>query len=137
MKRNSRTHRIIALMLASVFLLTSLAAPAAQAGMIGTEAFAGSEQVESQRQAILDMFEREEVRDRLVSWGVNPEDAEQRVQGLTADEVRDMHARMGDMPAGADAGGIVGAAVLIFLVLLLTDILGYTNVFPFTTGKTP
>ena len=37
------------------------------------------------------------------------------------------------MPAGGDGiGALVGAAVLIFLVLLLTDILGFTHVFPFT-----
>jgi len=32
----------------------------------------------------------------------------------------------------APAGGIIGAIVLVFLVLLLTDILGFTKIFPFT-----
>jgi hypothetical protein len=36
---------------------------------------------------------------------------------------------MDKAPAG---GGIIGAIVLVFLVLLLTDILGFTKVFPFT-----
>jgi hypothetical protein len=27
---------------------------------------------------------------------------------------------------------VLGAALIVFLVLLLTDILGYTKVFPFT-----
>jgi len=36
-------------------------------------------------------------------------------------------------PAGTGAlGTVVGAIVLIFLVLLVTDILGFTKVFPFT-----
>jgi UPF0716 family protein affecting phage T7 exclusion len=36
------------------------------------------------------------------------------------------------MPAGGDAlGVVVGAAVLIFLILLVTDILGLTDIFPF------
>ena len=34
-----------------------------------------------------------------------------------------------ELPAGGD---LLGAAVLIFLVLLFTDIMGYTKVFPFT-----
>jgi hypothetical protein len=29
-------------------------------------------------------------------------------------------------------GEILGAIVLVFIVLLITDILGYTKVFPFT-----
>jgi hypothetical protein len=39
---------------------------------------------------------------------------------------------MDEMPAG---GSIVGAAVLIFLVLLVTDIVGWTDVYPFVNKK--
>ena len=36
------------------------------------------------------------------------------------------------LPAGGSAiGVIIGAALIVFLVLLATDILGYTDVFPF------
>ena len=36
------------------------------------------------------------------------------------------------MPAGQGAiGVIIGAALIIFLVLLITDIVGITDVFPF------
>ncbi len=39
---------------------------------------------------------------------------------------------MGGLPAGGSAvGAIVGAGLVIFIVLLITDILGYTNVFTF------
>jgi len=48
---------------------------------------------------------------------------------LTDDEARLLAQRIDQMPAG---GGIVGAIVLIFLVLLVTDVLGLTDVFPFT-----
>ncbi|MEX0732708.1 MAG: PA2779 family protein [Aquisalimonadaceae bacterium] len=126
--RNAR--RFIAMLIASVFLLTSVGIPAAQAGMIGTQTFASSEQVESQRQAIMDMLKSDDVRTQLVSWGVEPADAEQRVNSLTAEEVQALHERMDEMPAGADS--LVGAVVFVFLVLLITDILGYTNIFPFT-----
>ncbi|MBC7727858.1 MAG: PA2779 family protein, partial [Microbacteriaceae bacterium] len=34
-------------------------------------------------------------------------------------------------PAGAD-GGVIGVIVFIFVLLLVTDILGLTKVFPFT-----
>ena len=42
---------------------------------------------------------------------------------------RDLAGKVGTAPAGA---GIVGALVFVFVVLLVTDILGLTKVFPFT-----
>jgi hypothetical protein len=40
------------------------------------------------------------------------------------------------LPAGGSAvGAIVGAAVLIFVILLITDILGFTNVFSFVNPQ--
>jgi len=62
--------------------------------------------------------------------GVDPAVAIARVDRLSEQEVATAAERMQQLPAGGD-GGIVGAIVLIFLVLLLTDILGVTNVFPF------
>ncbi|HVJ23762.1 MAG TPA: PA2779 family protein, partial [Burkholderiales bacterium] len=45
-------------------------------------------------------------------------------------EAAELAARIDDLPAGGI--GIVGAILVVFLVLLLTDILGYTKIFPFT-----
>jgi hypothetical protein len=43
---------------------------------------------------------------------------------------------MDQLPAGGDGlGTIIGAAVLIFLVLLITDILGFTHVFSFVNHQ--
>jgi hypothetical protein len=39
---------------------------------------------------------------------------------------------MGEMPAGGGAFGIIiGAALFVFIVLLITDMAGATDVFPF------
>jgi hypothetical protein len=52
---------------------------------------------------------------------------------MSDDEVRSLSQRLDTLPAGGDAfGTIITAAVLVFLVLLVTDILGYTKVFSFT-----
>jgi hypothetical protein len=40
--------------------------------------------------------------------------------------------KMDQLPAGGSTFGvIIGAAVIIFIVLLITDILGYTDIFTF------
>ena len=124
-------YRALVTFLASVFIATSIWLPAAQAQMIGTDAVAGADEVEVQRDEILTLLERDEVREQLVAWGVDPADAEARVEALTPAELQALSERMEQDPAGAGVGSVVGAALIIFLVLLITDILGYTSVFPF------
>jgi hypothetical protein len=53
-----------------------------------------------------------------------------RVAALTDAEAAELAARIDELPAGGVS--VLGAALIVFLVLLLTDILGYTKVFPFT-----
>lgn len=101
----------------------------AQAGMLPTPTVAQ----QPAKERIIGLIERSDVRARLQSFGVNPADARARVAALSDDEAAQLAMRLDSLPAGADGGAsIIGAAVLIFLVLLLTDILGFTHVFPFT-----
>ena len=100
----------------------------AQAGMLPTTAVASS----AAKERLIGTLERGDVRAQLASLGVNPLDAKARVAALTDEEAAQLAARIDNLPAGADGGALVGAIVLIFLVLLLTDILGFTHVFPFT-----
>ncbi len=135
MTRYQTIRRAMALLIAAVFLMTSLALPATQTGMIGTYEYVSAEEVETQRQDIMNLLEREDVREQLVAWGVDPAEAEQRVGSLTAAEVQQLHQRMDEMPAGAGVGTVVGAIVLIFLILLITDLLGWTDAFPFVHSQ--
>jgi hypothetical protein len=52
------------------------------------------------------------------------------VAALSDDEAAALAQQVDALPAGGD--GLVGALVLIFVVLLVTDILGLTKVYPFT-----
>jgi hypothetical protein len=84
----------------------------------------------SERERILSVLDRAEVRAQLAARGVSPSDVKARVAALTDEEAAELASRMDELPAGGI--GILGAIVLVFLVLLLTDILGFTKVFPFT-----
>jgi hypothetical protein len=100
----------------------------AQASMIGTAAVVQQEHLELKRSELKQWLARDDIRNQLVAWGVDPLDAQSRVDSLNAQEVELMSQRMQDLPAG---GGVLGAVVFVFLVLLVTDILGFTNIFPF------
>jgi hypothetical protein len=51
---------------------------------------------------------------------------------MSDDEILKISSEIDTLPAGGDLGGIVGAVVFVFVVLLITDILGLTKVFGFT-----
>lgn len=105
-------------------LIVCISLPA-QAGMVSsTEAIGAS----GEHARILSMLDRAEVRAQLQAYGVDAADVRARVAALTDEEAAELAARIDELPAG----GIIGAIVLVFLVLLLTDILGLTKVFPFT-----
>ena len=104
-------------------LVVSLALPCpAQAGMLATDP--------GQRERINRLLERADVQSRLEAHGVKAADVKARVAAMTDDEVAQVAERIDSLPAGGE--GIIGALLIIFLVLLLTDILGFTKVFPFT-----
>lgn len=101
----------------------------AQAALIGTDAVITGEQAQAARDQVRVALDRTEVQQTLLAQGVAPEQLRARVEALTDSEARQLAAHMNEMPAGADSA--FGIAAFVFLVLLLTDILGYTDIFPF------
>jgi len=110
-------------------LTLSLHLPVTNAAMIGTEAVVHAAQAQQQRDRIHEALNREDVKAKLVSLGVEPSQVQARVDALTEEEVQRLAKQIDEMPAGGD---IVGALVLIFVILLITDLLGLTEVFSFT-----
>jgi hypothetical protein len=102
-----------------------------QAGMLPTDsALAGAS---GARDRIATLLERRDVQAQLEAYGVNPADVKARVARLSDDEAAQLAGRIGDLPAAGDAAGaLIGALLIVFIVLLITDILGVTHVFPFT-----
>jgi hypothetical protein len=122
-------RRLIASLL--IVSLTGLGLPLpAHAGMIGTDSLAAS----GDRERIAGLLERAEVRAGLEAYGVSPADVKARVAAMSDQEVAQLAGQIDRLPAGglSDAGAVLLVALLVFLVLLATDILGFTKIFPFT-----
>jgi Family of unknown function (DUF6627) len=109
-------------------LALSLPVPVAHAGMIGTEAVINASQVQQDRERLRQVLNRDDVKAQLIARGVDPAQVQARVDGLTDQEVQKLAKNMDQLPAGGDALGLL---VFVFVVLLITDILGFTNVYPF------
>lgn len=103
--------------------------PSAQAGMVSSEQVMASQAAQQDRERVRALFERQDVREQLQARGVDADAARARVDALTDEEVASINGQLDSLPAGGD---IVGAVVFVFIVLLITDLLGLTKVFPFT-----
>jgi hypothetical protein len=88
----------------------------------------GQQQVQLDRQQLLNMLERQDVQDKLADLGVSQDQVKERIQNLTPTELADFEQQLAEAPAGQD---VVGIIVLFLLVFIITDMLCATNIFPF------
>lgn len=104
----------------------------AQAAMVGTETVLNSKVQQTDRSRVNAFLDRPRVQAILEARGISPEEAKARIACLSDSEIAGLAATVDQLPAGGSAvGALIGAGVLIFIVLLITDILGFTHVFPF------
>jgi len=111
-----------------IFVSVACFVPVAQAAMIGTGQIMDHSQAQQDRTHVKTLLNRADLAVQLKNAGVDPAQLQARVDALTDEEVALLADQLDQLPAGS---GILGTALLIFLVLLATDILGYTEVFPF------
>ncbi|NDY92641.1 PA2779 family protein [Ideonella livida] len=125
-----RSPRLLAWSLSACLSFAGLMQPA-QAALIGTApALAAETAADSAPARLQATLMRAEVAQALQARGVDLDEAQARVAALSEAEAQQVLARIDQDPAGA--GDLIGTAVFVFLVLLTTDILGFTKVFPFT-----
>jgi len=122
---NTALNRWIARLLILCMFGAGLPLPAF-AGIVPTDQIAAA----TERGRIKGFLDRAEVRAQLRALGVDAGAARSRVYALTDDEVKNLAARIDELPAGGES--VLGVLLLVFIILLITDILGLTKVFPFT-----
>jgi hypothetical protein len=125
-----KIKKIVAGTSCALMLATAVPLPA-HAVLIGTEQLLHRD---TAARAKIDAFlARAQVRRELAARGVDPADVQARVAALSDEEAGRLAVRIDQLPAGGDGlGDVLGALVLVFVILLITDLLGWTKVFPFT-----
>ncbi|MDC8783763.1 PA2779 family protein [Roseateles koreensis] len=111
--------------------ITLMSAPMhAHADIVPTDALLAPAATDADAHARVDaFFARADVQRALVSQGVDPLAAQARVAALSDAELAQLDGRITQAPAGGD---VLGLIFTVFVILLVTDILGFTKVFPFT-----
>jgi hypothetical protein len=85
----------------------------ATAGMIGTDRVTGVGSAQVERSTISSLLAREDVARQLQSFGVDMRTAQDRVAMLTDEEARSLAGNLDSIPAGADSGWWIAAAIVV------------------------
>ncbi len=126
----------VGLFLAVFMFIISGPCQSAVAAMIGTESVVNTDRTQNAREYIKSLLAREDVKSALVSQGIDPLEAENRLNSLTDEEATRLADQLQALPAGGDFfTTLLIVALVVFLVLLVTDITGYTDIFPFVKSK--
>ncbi len=101
-----------------LFLMMGVFTQTAAAGIVGTETVISESVTADKRAQVLSLLDREDVQERLVQYGVSPEEAKERVASMTTEELAQMADSIDELPAGASSG-LVLALVLVILIIIL------------------
>jgi hypothetical protein len=116
-------QKLLSLLLSLSLLMLPIAQT--QAALVGNADLFGSV---SERSQLLEALDRDTARQQLAALGITHEQAVDRINQMTNQEIAQLNQQLADLPAGGD---VLGLLVLIFLVFVITDVIGATDIFPF------
>ena len=127
---------LISLFMATMMLLIATPYQTLLAAMVPTEATIYQIKAQDARDHLKTLISKNDIKKSLIYQGIDPMEAKSRVDSLSDSEVIEVADKIEQLPAGGGAfGAVIAASVIVFLVLLITDILGYTDVFPFVKSQ--
>lgn len=136
MKRFPKMLSTIAVTVAVAFSFMAVVVSPLHAAMVGTDAVLQAVDANAARHTVKSFLNRQEVTQYMQNWGVAPGEAQARIDAMTDEEVTQLAQRIDQLPAGGDAFGfVIGLALVTFIVLVILDIVGVTDVFTFIKKK--
>jgi len=120
-------HRLSSLLLSLTLVFLPIAP--SQAAFVGNNQLIVSTTNGLERAELLQVLDRDDARQQLTALGISAEQAKQRISQMTDVEVAQLNQRLADLPAGGSS--VLGVLLIIFLVFIITDVIGATDIFPF------
>ncbi len=106
------------------------------AAMVGTETVVDTQRGREARNLIHSVLAREDVQAALRDRGIDPLEAKARIDSLSDEEVIRLADQIDQLPEGAGAVTVLLVIILVmFLVLVIFDLTGVTDVFPFIKSQ--
>jgi hypothetical protein len=118
--------------MAALMFLASMPLTVVHAAMVTTDQVIDQTALQGDRARVEAFMARADVRREMAAMGVDPDEAIDRIAGLSDREILQIATYIDQDPAGQSAvAAIIGALLLVFIILLITDLIGWTHVFPF------
>ena len=112
--------------MALVALSIALPCHYALAALVPTDSVADSAGAAGARGRVMQALAREDVRAAFAAQGLDPEEVQARVAGLTDAEVRQIAGQLDQLPAGGNAwAAAVLVLVIVLLVILILKVSGH------------
>ena len=128
MPRMKRVQKSVSILMAVLMVMISTPVSSVFAAMIGTEALLVNQDTGNARDRLRSFLDRKDVQSRLTALGINPTEARARSDSLSDVEVRQIAGKIDQLPAAGDFGGTaLYLAIIAFVVLVVLELLGYTD----------
>jgi len=109
--------------------LMSMSFTSVQAAMISNEVVINHVQHSDAKTELLQTINRSDVKQQLLNMGVRQENIESRINLMTHEEIAQLNQQIAELPAGGT--DVLGVLLIIFIIFVITDIIGATDIFPF------
>ena len=120
-------QKYISVILSVTLMSTSFTST--QAAMISNDMVINRVQHSDAKTELLQTINRSDVKQQLLNMGVKQENIESRINLMTHEEIAQLNQQIAELPAGGT--DVLGVLLIIFLVFVITDIIGATDIFPF------
>lgn len=119
-------NRIFTLTLSLLLICAPLSQ--AQAAIIANAQLIDQVQLANNKEALLQTINRVDLQEQLLFMDVTTADIESRINQMTQQEIAQLNQQINELPAGGDVLGII---LIIFIIFVITDVIGATDIFPF------
>jgi hypothetical protein len=128
--RNNR--QALCIFMAVLMLIVSIPRESVLAALVDTGTVMDSVQSQKARDQVRQFLAREDVQAVLIAHGIDPIEAQSRINALSDDEVMRLSEQIDQLPAGGGAAEFLLVVLLVVvLVFVILDLTGVTDVFTF------
>jgi hypothetical protein len=123
MKAIRENGRSICVFMAILTLLISVPFQSALATRINTDTILDTDHRSNARDELKKFLARQDVQAALIKQGVDPQEAQARVDSLTDAEVLKLTGQIEQLPAGGEIGFVIGILLIVLLVVVIVKLI--------------
>jgi len=128
MRRIKRVEKSISILMTVILVMITAPVPLVFAAMTGTEAVLVNPDTQNARDQLRSFLDREDIQSRLTARGIDPAEAKTRIDSLSDAEIMQLADKIDQLPAGGSFWGtVLYLAIIAFIVLVVLELLGYTD----------